>query len=151
MAGIRTSGRDRIAGLARAVTPPRFLRQYRQRAAFRRRVRRLALTAGGALLAYLFLLSDGGAVSIALRRLEIRRLDQLVRDLEKRDAWLRRELALREDDHDMIERLARERYGMAYPGEKVYRILEVDEDTAQRIEDQRRVLAEHEDAGADSP
>lgn len=99
------------------------------------------MAALGASLAYVFLISDGGAISILLRRLEIRRLENLVRDLEKRDAWLRRELALREEDHEMIERLARERYGMAYPGEKVYRILEVDEGTARRVESQQRELS----------
>jgi cell division protein FtsB len=129
-----------VARLVRVVTPPRLVRRYRDSAAFRRQVRRAAAWAGLCALAYAFLFADGGLASILWRRWRIRELQHRVVELERRQSWLERELALRQDDRDMIERLARERYGMAYPGEKVYRIVEVSESEAQRIEHEKRRL-----------
>jgi hypothetical protein len=74
----------------------------------------------------------------------IHQLQRQVSELERREAWLERELTLRSDDAGRIERLARERYGMAYPGEKVYRIVEVDEAEARRIQHRKQRLQTEE-------
>ena len=136
----RPTGRQMILDLARAVTPPRFLRRYQERSRFRRQVRNAAGWGALLLLGYAFVLADSGLLSIAWRMLRIRQLEHDVRVLETREAWLREELAQRQDGKRTIERLAREKYGMALPGEKIYRIVEVSEAEARRLERERRRL-----------
>lgn len=150
---MREPGIDRpvIARLARAVTPPRFVRRYRERATFRRQVRRAVTWLCLCSLAYAFLFADGGLASILWRLWRLRELQHQVGELERRRSWLERELALRQDDRDMIERLARERYGMAYPGEKVYRIIEVSESEARRIEIEKRRLEQDAPNASEDP
>jgi cell division protein FtsB len=121
-----------------AWTPRRFLRRHAERNARRRRLRRL-LTLGLVLvLAFGFLIADGGLFSILAGRWRIRCLEREVAALESRQQWLRRELELRQGDPATIERLAREEYGMVRPGERVVRILEVSEEEALRVEAARR-------------
>jgi cell division protein FtsB len=142
--GGRESGQGDLARLLRRLLPPRFRRRYRERATFRRQVRRSLAWGAVAVLSYAFLFAEGGLASIAWRVARIRQLSREVAELERREAWLERELALRQDDRERIERLARERYGMAYPGEKIYRIVEVSEAEARRIEHRQHVLQEEE-------
>ena len=119
----RPTGRQVILDLARAVTPPRFLRRYQERSRFRRQVRNAIGWGALLLLGHAFVLADSGLLSIAWRTLRIRQLEREVHALEERESWLREELAQRQDDKRTIERLAREKYGMALPGEKIYRIV----------------------------
>jgi cell division protein FtsB len=143
------------ARMLRTVTPPRWSRMYRERPAFRRQVRHGLVWGVLATLAYAFLFADGGLASIVWRQVRIHQLQRRVAQLERREAWLQREIALRQDDPRRIERLARERYGLAYPGEKVYRIVEVSEAEAQRIERRKHHLQQQEaapvEAGAAPP
>ena len=139
--------RARVASLARAVVPPRFLRRYRERAAFRRQMRRVVAWGLVSIVAYAFVFADGGLLSIVWRRLRIRQLEGQVAEMERRAARLHSEVDLRLNDRVTLERLAREKYGMAYPGEKIYRIVEVNEAEARRIErEQRRLERERAEA-----
>ena len=137
----RPSGIERVLGIARAMTPPRFVRRYRQQAAFRRRLRAALPLVALFLLGFSLLASDTGLVALGIRALKIRRLEGEVAGLEHHAAFLHAEQSRREDDRATLERLARERCGMAYPGEQVYRIIEVDDATARRIEREQREQA----------
>jgi cell division protein FtsB len=140
-----SSGRQRMLDLARAVTPPRFLRQYRQRAAFRERVRRLLVWSIVPIVGWAFVFADGGLASIASRRIRIHRLQQQVVELERRQAMLEHSIERRESDPQVLERMARERYGMARHGETVYRIVEISADDARRIDRAQRALERERD------
>jgi cell division protein FtsB len=145
------SGRQRVLDLARAVTPPRFLRLYQERATFRRRVQRVLVWSFVPVLVWAFVFADGGLLSIAIRRVRVHRLLRQVAELERREAMLQRSIEKRESDPAVLERLARERYGMARPGEKVYRIVEVSDDEARRVDRARRKLERDEAAAVDEP
>jgi cell division protein FtsB len=145
------SGRQRVLDLARAVTPPRFLRLYQERATFRRRVQRALVWSFVPVLVWAFVFADGGLLSIAIRRVRVHRLLRQVAELERREAMLHRSIERRESDPAVLERLARERYGMARPGEKVYRIVEVSDDEARRVDRARRKLEREGAAAVDPP
>ena len=117
--------------------PPRFLRRHATRSAQRRRLRRLAVAAGVGVLGFGFLFADGGLASILWRRFRIHRLEQQVVTLEGRREWLQKEAQRRKKDRATIERLAREEYGMIYPGERLLRIVEVSEKEARQVEKER--------------
>lgn len=102
----------------------------------RRRILRIALAfVAGAALYYAFF---GGEYSV----FEVRRLEQRARVEQARLDSLRLEVAALEaradsleDDSATIERIARERYGMIKPGERLYRFVEgdsADADSARR-------------------
>ena len=146
------SGRQRVRDLAVSMTPPRFLRSYQERARFRQRIRRMLAWSIVPVLAWMFVVADGGLISIVKRRLHLVRLQRQVEELERRQALLERSIERRESDAGVLERLARERYGMARPGETVYRIVEVSDQEARRIERERRALerARRDDADPDA-
>lgn len=148
--GRQAAGWAWVVRVLRTVTPPRLSRLYRERPAFRRRVRHGLAWGVLATLAYAFLFADGGLASIVWRQVRIHQLQRRVAQLERREAWLQREITLRQDDPQRIERLARERYGLAYPGEKVYRIVEVSEVEARRIERRKHHLEQKEAAPAEA-
>jgi cell division protein FtsB len=131
-------------------TPPRFLRRHAERVASRRRMRRLFIGAALGVLTYGFVLADGGLVSILSRRARIHRLTRHVEALEQRHDWLQEEITRRQKDRATIERIAREQYGLVYPGETVYRIREIDGATARRIESEQAARLRSEHGGAES-
>lgn len=133
--------RQRMLDLARAVTPPRFLRLYQERTLFRRRVQRALAWSFVPVLVWAFVFADGGLASIATRRVRVWRLERQVTALERRQEQLRNSIELRENDPVVLERLARERYGMARPGETVYRIVEIDPEEGRRIAKEQKKLA----------
>jgi cell division protein FtsB len=100
----------------------------------RHRIRRLVLLGIASLLLFGFVLADGGLLSIAWRTVQVRHLEEQVVELEARSAALQREIELRRDDPATIERIAREEYGMIYPGETLIRIIRVSEEEARRVE-----------------
>jgi hypothetical protein len=57
-----------------------------------------------------------------------------VATLERRRQWLQEEALRRTKDRATIERIAREEYGMIYPGETLIRVVEVSEKEARRVE-----------------
>jgi len=88
-----------------------------------RRRRRAALAIGALVLLYLFIGgSDGFYVQWRLRR-EIAALEQDTLRLKRENELARRQITRLERDMGYVERIARERYGMAHPGERVYRVL----------------------------
>jgi cell division protein FtsB len=115
-------------------TPPRFLRRHAQRAQRRRRLRRFLLWSIGALLVWGFVFAEDGVISLGLRSWKIRQLQHEVDRLEARRVALRDEIRRRREDARTIERLAREEYGMIFPGERVVRIRPVEEAEARRFE-----------------
>jgi cell division protein FtsB len=133
-------------------TPPRFLRRHAERVAHRRRMHRLLTGMAVAVLAWGFVLADGGLVSIVSRRARIRQLTHHVEALEQRHVWLQEEIGRRQKDRATIERIAREQYGLIYPGETIYRIREIDEAAAQRIESEQAArLRTEPDRPTESP
>ena len=118
-------------------TPPRFLRRHAARTARRRALRRLGIGALAALLGFGFLFADGGLASILWRRFRIHRLEHQVATLERRRQWLQEEALRRKKDRATIERIAREEYGMIYPGETMIRVVPVSENEARRVEKER--------------
>jgi cell division protein FtsB len=136
-----------LAAAARAAIPPRLARRYRDSASFRRHVHRAARWGWLAVFAWVFVFGDHGAAALAFRWARVQMLEREVATRERREAWLQREVERREKDRDTLERLARERYGMAYPNEKVYRIVEVTRGEARKIAAEQRRLAK--DAPAD--
>ena len=134
--------RQRLLALARAAVPPRLERHYRDSPAFRRRVHRAVRWSWLPIVLYSLVFADNGVASIVVRFVRLQRLEQQVTAFEERNARLRAEIARREKDPEAIERLARERYGMAFPGEKIYRIVEVSPAEARRLERERRRLEE---------
>ena len=115
-------------------TPPRFLRRHAERSARRRRNRRLVLAAVLGAFALAFLFTDGGLLSIWVRRVRVQRLERKVAALEARQKWLQAEVERRRSDPETLERIAREQYGMVREGEKLIRILEVSEEEARQAE-----------------
>jgi len=134
-------GRSRLVEIARAVTPPRFLRLYQERATFRRRVKRAMVWSFVPVLLWAFVFADGGLLSIVARRVHLWQLQRQVVRLEARQALLQQAIEHRESDPVVLERLARERYGMAQPGETVYRIVEITPDKGRAIAREQRKLA----------
>ena len=125
-----------------AWTPPRFLRRHAARTARRRALRRLGIGALVALLGFAFLCTDGGLASILWRRFRIHRLEEQVATLERRRQWLQEETQRRKKDPATIERIAREEYGMIYPGETLIRVVQVSEKQARRVEKERDAAAQ---------
>lgn len=125
---------------ARAAIPPRLARRYRDSPLFRRRLHRLLRWSWVPLLGSSLLFAENGVASIVVRTIRIVRLERQVAALERRNDRLRSEIDRRESDPFALEELARERYGMAYPGEKVYRIVDVTPAEGRRLERERRHL-----------
>lgn len=130
-------------------TPPRYLRRHAARIAQRHRIRRLVLLGILSLLLFGFVLADGGLVSILWRGSRVHRLESQVTRLEARQRALQQEIDLRRGDRATIERIAREEYGMVYPGERLIRIVEVNEAEARRVEAAR--AAQEASAAAETP
>jgi len=133
------------------MVPPRLERRYRDSPAFRRRLHRAMRWSFVPVLAWAFLFTDSGLAAIGMRLLRIQTLERQVAALEGRQERLQREIDLRQNDRDTLERLARERCGMAYPGEKVYRIVEVSSAQARRVERRQRQLAKEHDDASETP
>jgi len=97
-----------------------------------KRRRRTALIAvGAALLLYLFLGgSDGFYAQYRMSR-EVRSLRNENMRLRMQNERMRAHIVRLQRDMDYIERVARERYGMARPSERVYRVLPATDEMEQ--------------------
>jgi cell division protein FtsB len=98
------------------------------------------------LLAWSFLFTDSGLFSIGYRHLRILELQHQLEAAELQSARLEAEADRRTDDPATIERLARERYDMAYPGESIYRVQEISSGQARRIERAQRQIEKQQEA-----
>ncbi len=130
-------------------TPPRFLRRHAARTARRRALRRLLVGGLTFILGFGFLVAYGGLGSILWRRLRIHRLEAQVAALEERKQRLEAESANRRKDRATIERLAREEYGLIYPGETLVRVLQVSEAEARQVEKAREEQRRAREAAAE--
>jgi len=132
--------RARLLATARAAVPPRLSRRYRDSPHFRRRLHRFLRWSWLPLLAASLVFGENGVASIVVRTVRIALLERQVTALERRNDRLVGEVDRRENDPAALEELARERYGMAYPGEKVYRIVDVTPAEGRRLDRERRRL-----------
>jgi len=101
-----------------------FLRSRR-----RKRERRRNLTwlyvAGGLVLAYAMLLGDSGLIRIWQTRQEVRELRARLAWVDEHQAQLEARLNdLRQPRSFMLEKVARERYGMVRPGDRVIHVID---------------------------
>ncbi len=78
-------------------------------------------TAG--VLVMVFVLSDHGLYQLWQLKKEQRAIEERIRELEEENAAMAAERDRLKTDLEYIEKLARERYRMAKPGEKVYRVI----------------------------
>ncbi len=74
-------------------------------------------------LVLVFVLSDHGLYQLYLLKREQYAIEQHIKELEKENELLADERDRLENDLQYIEKLARERYRMAKPGEKVFRVI----------------------------
>ncbi|HUF12275.1 MAG TPA: septum formation initiator family protein [Longimicrobiales bacterium] len=112
-------------------------RRQEERPADRRRRRMGGIALALLLAAALYYALFGGEYSV----FEVRRLGQRVAEEQARLDSLRAEVdslearaALLADDSATIERIARERYGMIRPGERLYRFVEEDSAEADSLD-----------------
>jgi len=92
------------------------------------RVKRLAWILGVMVLTILFtiiiIVGDYGLYQVHLLKKEKQQINQNISELVSRQDSLREEIELLGSDIAYIEKLAREKYRMARPGEKVFRVIE---------------------------
>ncbi len=80
--------------------------------------------AGLVLFALSTVFGDGGFVQLMHLQAEQRQLEKIAFDLQQRNQRLQRQIERLESDDRYIERLARERLGLAKKGELIYRVPE---------------------------
>jgi cell division protein FtsB len=88
----------------------------------RRRIKGLLLLVFLIAAAYEFVGGDYGIYRIRNQKRQIELLRAEVQKMRADNEALRRHVALLESDPATIEKIARERYGMAKPGETVYMV-----------------------------
>jgi cell division protein FtsB len=88
----------------------------------RRRIKGLLFLVFLIAAAYEFVGGDYGVYRIRNQRRQIELLKAEVQKMRADNEALRRHVALLENDPATIEKIARERYGMAKPGETVYMV-----------------------------
>jgi cell division protein FtsB len=76
------------------------------------------------LLGYLYMAGDYGFVRIFSLWKEKRDLQMEIKKIETKTIDLKVEKQKLTSDHDYIERIARERYGMVKKGEKIYKFVQ---------------------------
>lgn len=105
------------------------MRKNRAQDTVERRTRLIARTvmlAGGLFaltLGVAFVFGDMGVLKYLRMRDHARQLEQELKDLERTNAELKREIQRAQNDPARIEELARERLGFVRPGETVYQIV----------------------------
>jgi cell division protein FtsB len=105
-----------------------FLRQfYRHQTALSNRLQRLLFFLIMAALIYVFFLGDSGAIKITQLRLQRARLDKNIAELKHNSEQLETTIARLKSEDFYIEKIGRERYGYVRPGERVYKIIPIDE------------------------
>lgn len=74
------------------------------------------------LVCYFLVSGDFGLYRIAIQTREKRALEREIAQLRDQNARLEEEIVLLQSDMDYVEKLARERYGMVKPGERLFRV-----------------------------
>ena len=83
---------------------------------------------------YLFLSGEAGYVRVHAKKQELAQLRQRIEILEIQNDSLKYQLWQLDNDIDYIEKVAREEFGMARPGEHVYRIVRSDDAVKEPVE-----------------
>jgi cell division protein FtsB len=105
-----------------------FLRQfYRHQTQLSERLQKVLFALLVAALIYVFILGDSGAIKILQLRLERSRLDSDIVQLQQSVVQLEKSIERLEDDYGYIEKIARERYGYVRPGDRVYKMVPIDD------------------------
>lgn len=86
----------------------------------KKRLKKLLLFATLAFLAYIFIGGKTGLYQQMLLRKEKRGLIERISLLQKEQVQLQTKVSLLKEDPDYIEKIAREVYKMAKPGERIY-------------------------------
>ena len=101
-----------------------FLRQfYRNQSRLSEPLQKLLFALLVAALLYVFVLGDGGAIRITQLRLERSGLEDNIAELQRNTEHFEHTIARLQKDDTYIEKIGRERYGYIKPGERVYRII----------------------------
>jgi cell division protein FtsB len=110
--------------------PTTFLRRLPKSEQLGRGMRRALWAVGAMVVLYILLLGEGGWIRIQKLRVEIDALDSDIQWLESKQGELRSNLdALAQPGGMALEKVARERYGLRKPGERVVHILGKGEET----------------------
>lgn len=95
----------------------------------RLRTRRLFLVAGLGWMLYILLAGEHGFIQIRALEAERSRLQKEIDGVDAELGALHKRLEAQPGDPFFVERVARERYGLARPGETVYRLPEGTDET----------------------
>lgn len=105
-----------------------FLRRlYRHQAQISERVQKILFFLILAGIIYAFLLGENGFVRIAMLRAERAQLDADITALTRSEALLTEEIERLKTDDFYIEKMGRERFGYLKPGDRVYRLIPIDD------------------------
>jgi cell division protein FtsB len=130
-AGGSSGGRDgsrQLAASGGSVKDYPFLRRfYRQHTDLSDRLQRVLFFLFLAALIYVFVLADSGAIKITQLRLKRARLDENIAVLEQTSEQLAKTIERLETNDFYIEKIGRERYGYVRPGDKVYKLIPIDD------------------------
>jgi len=101
-----------------------FLRKfYQHQAVISDGVQKLLFFLVIATLLYAFVIGDAGIIRIVTLRGEKANLEENIAMLDYDIESLKSEIDRLEDDAFALEELGRERYGLVYPGDRVYKII----------------------------
>ena len=101
-----------------------FLRRLPQKERMGRPLKLVLWLGAGGFVVFVLLLGDGGWLRVAGLQSEVEELQAQLRTLDQQQTELREELEdLSRPGSPTLERVARERYGMHAPGERVVHIL----------------------------
>ena len=87
------------------------------------KVGRMLLAGVGVFVAAIFIAGDAGLWNLWTAQKTLGRIEQEISILEAETLRLRREIDALRNDPFAVERVAREMYGYARPGERIYRII----------------------------
>ena len=105
-----------------------FLRQYfKPGADISSRLQRVLFFIALSALIYVFVISDTGMIKITQLRLERARLDRNIAELEHNCEQLEASIARLQNDDFYIEKFGRERFNYIRRGERVYKIIPIDD------------------------
>jgi len=105
-----------------------FLRNfYRHQAQISERVQKIVFFLILAGMIYAFLLGENGFVRIALLRAERAGLDSDIAELQQSEALLAEEIERLKTEDFYIEKMGREKFGYVKPGDRVYRLIPIDD------------------------
>jgi len=92
-----------------------------------RKTVRIVLIIGGIILIIIFFFGDHGVYQLYQLRQEKSAIQKAISELRNEKQVLESEKIRLETDYDYIEKIARERFRMIKPGEKVFKVIQKEE------------------------